>query len=103
MADGEEPDYGTVQPFVEAEALEHLGVTKLTRSHVEALKPLAPRSWFGRCAVLHDPEGNPSEIYFWVFPATESQRVAGCRRVRAKGRCVHLPRTARSFSPLGAR
>ncbi|GAA4581864.1 hypothetical protein GCM10023176_62760 [Micromonospora coerulea] len=67
LADGEEPDYGTVQPVVEAEALEHLGVTKLTRSHVEALKPLAPRSWFGRCAILHDAEGNPSEIYFWGF------------------------------------
>ena len=67
LADGEEPDYGTVQPVVEAEALEHLGVTKLTRSHVEALKALAPQSWFGRCAVLHDTEGNPSEIYFWGF------------------------------------
>jgi hypothetical protein len=67
VADGEEPDYGTVQPVIETEALEHLGVTKLTRSHVEALKPLAHRSWFGRCAVLNDAGGSPTEIYFWGF------------------------------------
>ncbi|MGC4772600.1 hypothetical protein ACLQ25_26965, partial [Micromonospora sp. DT44] len=65
LADGEEPGYGTIRPVVEAGAFEYLGARKLTRSHVEALEPLADRSWFGRCAVLHDADGNPSEIYFW--------------------------------------
>ncbi|MEU7925376.1 hypothetical protein [Micromonospora sp. NPDC049107] len=65
LADGEEPGYGTIQPVIEAEAIEYLGTRKLTRSHVEAIEPLANRSWFGRCAVLHDADGNPSEIYFW--------------------------------------
>ena len=67
VADGEEPDYGTVQPVAEAEALERVGVAKLTRAHVEALEPLANRSSFGRCAVLHDAAGNPEEIYFWGY------------------------------------
>jgi hypothetical protein len=66
-ADGEEPDYGTVQPVTEAESLERLGVTKPTRAHVEALQPLAAQRWFGRCAVLHDAAGAPNEIYFWGF------------------------------------
>jgi hypothetical protein len=67
VADGEEPDYGTVQPVAEAEALERVGVAKLTRAHIEALEPLANRSSFGRCAVLHDAAGNPDEIYFWGY------------------------------------
>ncbi|MFI2713851.1 hypothetical protein ACH495_27395 [Micromonospora sp. NPDC018662] len=65
VAEVEEPEYGTIQPVNEAEALEHVGTTKLTRSHVEALNALARRSWFGRCAVLHVTEGKPGEIYFW--------------------------------------
>ncbi|MFC0029647.1 hypothetical protein ACFFMM_08940 [Micromonospora chaiyaphumensis] len=67
LTDGEEPDYGTIQPVTEAEALERVGVAKLTRAHVEALEPLAERRWFGRCAVLHDPAGDPREVYFWGF------------------------------------
>ena len=63
--DGEEPGTGTVQPVTEAEAAERLGATKLTRAHVEALQPLAGERWSGRCAVLHDHSGAPSEIYFW--------------------------------------
>jgi len=67
VADGEAPDYGTVQPVSEAEALERLGVAKLTRAHVAALQPLAAQRWFGRCAILHDTAGEPVEIYFWGF------------------------------------
>jgi hypothetical protein len=67
MVDGEEPDYGTIQPVTEAEALERVGVAKPTRAHCEALEPLAERRWFGRCAVLHDADGAPNEIYFWGF------------------------------------
>jgi hypothetical protein len=65
VADGEEPDYGTVQPVTEQEALDRVGVAKLTRAHVEVLEPLAERHWFGRCAVLRDATGDPNEIYFW--------------------------------------
>ena len=65
VADGEAPDYRTVQPVTEAEAADRLGVAKLSRAHVEALRPLAGERWFGRCAVLHDATGEPSEIYFW--------------------------------------
>jgi hypothetical protein len=67
VAEGEEPDYGTIQPVNEAEALGRVGVAKLTRAHVEALEPLAERRWFGRCAVLHNTAGDPNEIYFWGF------------------------------------
>jgi hypothetical protein len=67
VADNEVPDYGTVQPVAEMEAIERLGVAKLTRAHVDALQPLAARRWFGRCAILHDAGGEPSEIYFWGF------------------------------------
>jgi hypothetical protein len=62
---GDAPDFGTVQPVTEAEAVERLGVAKLTRSHVAALQSLAAERWSGRCAVLHDATGEPSEIYFW--------------------------------------
>lgn len=65
LAAGDEPDYGTVQPVTEAEAIERAGVAKPTREHVEALGPLADQLWFGRCAVLHDAAGAPTEIYFW--------------------------------------
>jgi hypothetical protein len=67
VADGESPDYGTVQPVTTAEAVEQVGVAKLTRAHVDALDSLATRRWFGRCAILHDAAGEPDEIYFWGF------------------------------------
>jgi hypothetical protein len=67
VTDNETPDYGTVQPVTEAEAIERLGVAKLTRAHVDALQSLATQRWFGRCAVLHDAAGEPNEIYFWGF------------------------------------
>ncbi|MDP9792943.1 hypothetical protein J2S43_001455 [Catenuloplanes nepalensis] len=64
---GEKPDYGTVEPVSDAEALRCAGVTRLTRAHVAQIDGLAAQRWFGRCAVLHDDAGKPSEIYFWGF------------------------------------
>jgi hypothetical protein len=64
---GEKPDYSTVEPVSAEEALRCAGVTTLTRAHVEKIDELARQRWFGRCAVLHDDEGKPSEIYFWGF------------------------------------
>jgi hypothetical protein len=65
VAPGEEPDVGTVEPISAREARERIGTERLTRAHVAALAGLADRRWFGRCAVLHDDEGQPKEIYFW--------------------------------------
>ncbi|MEU4777941.1 hypothetical protein [Micromonospora sp. NPDC023633] len=67
VSDGEEPDYGTVQPVTAAEALRCAGTEILTRAHVEAIDGLAERRAFGRCAILHDAAGRPEEIYFWGF------------------------------------
>lgn len=67
LADGEEPDYGTVEPVTEAEALDRVGVARLTRAHVEKLQDLVKGRWLGRCAVLHDDDGNRSELYFWGY------------------------------------
>lgn len=64
---GETPDYGTVEPVSDAETLRCTGVTRLTRAHVAQIGDLAAQRWFGRCAVLHDDAGKPSEIYFWGF------------------------------------
>ncbi|WP_211192741.1 hypothetical protein [Actinoplanes sp. TBRC 11911] len=64
---GEKPDYSTVEPVSTAEALQAAGVAKLTRAHVQQIDDLAEQRWFGRCAVLHDDTGQPSEIYFWGF------------------------------------
>ncbi|MFI6289622.1 hypothetical protein ACIBCM_33640 [Streptomyces sp. NPDC051018] len=64
---GEDPDYGTVEPVQSAEAHRMVGTDRLTREHVQAIQPLASRSWFGRCAILHDANDHPEEIYFWGF------------------------------------
>jgi hypothetical protein len=37
----------------------------LTREHVEHLQKLEYERWSGRCAVLHDADGKPAELYFW--------------------------------------
>ena len=60
-----EPEYGTVAPVTVAEALGTAGTERLTREHLEAVEELAKHRWFGRCAVLHDGAGAPSELYFW--------------------------------------
>ncbi len=66
-AESETPGYGTVQPVTDVEAVERLGAAKPTRAHIDALQPLATQRWIGRCAILHDIAGHPSEIYFWGF------------------------------------
>jgi hypothetical protein len=60
-----QPEYGTVAPVTATEALDRVCVAKLTRDHVKAIDDLATHRWFGRCAVLHDAAGTPTEIYFW--------------------------------------
>ncbi|MEV0839382.1 hypothetical protein AB0I55_07455 [Actinocatenispora sera] len=67
LADGEDPDYGTVQPVTDDEALQYAGTKTLTREHVAAIDDLVTRRWFGRCAILHDASGTPNEIYFWGY------------------------------------
>ncbi|MFI1394266.1 hypothetical protein [Streptomyces sp. NPDC020681] len=59
-------DYNTVRPVTAEEARKLLGTDKLTHAHVFKDFECLPRSrWIGRCAVLHDDEGNPQEIHFW--------------------------------------
>jgi hypothetical protein len=65
FAEHGQPEYGTVAPVTAAEALDRTGVAKLTRDHLVAIDDLATHRWFGRCAVLHDATGTPTEIYFW--------------------------------------
>jgi hypothetical protein len=67
LADGEQPDYGTVEPVTRAEALTCAGTEMLTREHVDAIDDLVRGRWLGRCAVLHDADGRPNEIYFWGY------------------------------------
>ncbi|WP_405528672.1 hypothetical protein OG592_11990 [Streptomyces avidinii] len=64
---GEHPGQGTVQSVQPAEAFRMTGTDRLTRAHVQVMEPLADRRWFGRCAVLHDAQGRPEEIWFWGF------------------------------------
>ncbi|MFE4250423.1 hypothetical protein ACFRU3_13060 [Streptomyces sp. NPDC056910] len=59
------PDYNTVVPVTAEEARELLGTDKLTRAHVKDFDVFPRSRWIGRCAVLHDDEGNPQEIHFW--------------------------------------
>jgi hypothetical protein len=67
VTDGGTPDFCSVQPVSAAEAVELTGTGTLTRDHITAIADLASRRWYGRCAVLHDPAGTPTEIYFWGF------------------------------------
>lgn len=64
---GQSGRFGTVEPVSEEEALRCAGVATLTRAHVKRIGELATERWAGRCAVLHDDAGQPSEIYFWGF------------------------------------
>jgi hypothetical protein len=59
------PSFGVVVPVTPAEALAAAGTTTPTREHVEKLDALAEERWVGRCAVLHDAAGHPTELYFW--------------------------------------
>lgn len=67
LAPGEDWYLFTVQPVSGAEARAVAGTDVLTRAHVKALDPLAAHRWVGRCAVLHDGDDEPAEIYFWGF------------------------------------
>ncbi|MFF3709388.1 hypothetical protein [Streptomyces phaeochromogenes] len=59
------PDYNTVEPVTAEEARESLGTDRLTRAHVKDFGVFPRSRWVGRCAVLHDDQGKPEEIYFW--------------------------------------
>ncbi|GAA2388981.1 hypothetical protein [Dactylosporangium salmoneum] len=60
-----QPEFGTIAPVTPAEAVELVGTDKLAREHVNALDNMRYHVGFGRCAVLHDATGAPTEIYFW--------------------------------------
>jgi hypothetical protein len=62
---GEAATYGLVMPVTADEAAPITGGAELTRDHVGALEPLTADRGVGRCAVLHDAAGTPTEIYFW--------------------------------------
>jgi hypothetical protein len=62
---GEEPTGGDVEPVTAEQALRCTGTATPTRAHRNALTDLVRGLWFGRCAVLHDTDGAPSEIYFF--------------------------------------
>ncbi|MFJ9055780.1 hypothetical protein [Streptomyces sp. NPDC102409] len=59
------PDCNTVEPVSAEEARELLGTDKLTRAHVKDFDVFPRSRWVGRCAVLHDEQGQPQEICFW--------------------------------------
>ena len=63
----ERPGFATVEPVTPEEARRSAGTEVLTREHVPLINDLADRRWYGRCAVLHDNDGRPIEIYFFGF------------------------------------
>ncbi|GAA3478751.1 hypothetical protein [Streptomyces yanii] len=63
----EEPDYCTMKQVTEEEALRVLGTRKPTRAHVPRFEEFDHWRWYGRCAVLHDEQGEPQEICFWGY------------------------------------
>jgi hypothetical protein len=64
---GEYAEPGTVEPVSTDDVQELTGRDRLTRADVHMVEHLADERWFGRCAVLHDEQGDPNEIYFWGF------------------------------------
>ncbi len=58
---------GTVEPVTPEQALAATGTLRPTREHAKALSDLAAQRWYGRCAVLHDEEGRPAELYFFGY------------------------------------
>jgi hypothetical protein len=64
---GERPGFATIEPVTPDEARRSAGTEMLTREHVPLINDLAVRRWYGRCAVLHDAAGRPTEIYFFGF------------------------------------
>jgi len=61
------PEPGTVQPVSPDDARLLAGTEQLTRAHLDAVWELADERWVGRCVVLHDDEGRPSEVCFWGY------------------------------------
>jgi hypothetical protein len=57
--------YQSVKPVSAEEAYQRLGTHKLTRAHVAQFDVFPRWRWHGRCAVLHDNQGQPHEICFW--------------------------------------
>ncbi|MET7427073.1 hypothetical protein [Dactylosporangium sp. NPDC005555] len=67
VSPGERPGFASVEPVTPDEARGCAGTEILTREHAPLIKDLASRRWYGRCAVLHDPDGHPAEIYFFGY------------------------------------
>ncbi len=67
LGPGEAPGFATVEPVTPDEARRCAGTEVLTREHVPLLEELAVQRWYGRCAVLHGPDGQASEIYFFGY------------------------------------
>ena len=68
VVDGDTPAgsleaFGAIRPVTEAE-LAPLGIGKPTAADLAALHTLMTRGG-GRCAVLHDADGRPVELYFF--------------------------------------
>ena|SRR5215207_4082950 len=59
-------DYGTIIPATVDEVRAATGTDRPTRADAAALDEKLDRvRWVGRCAVLYDEHGGPSEIMFW--------------------------------------
>ncbi|WP_406272781.1 hypothetical protein OH799_33435 [Nocardia sp. NBC_00881] len=67
VGENDSPDHRDVRPVRLDEAVRRTGTDLLTRDHVEIIQDLAEERWIGRCAVLYDLHGRPTEIYFWGF------------------------------------
>jgi hypothetical protein len=63
----EDAEPRTVEPVSAGDVRELTGRDLLTRADMHIIEDLADERWFGRCVVLHDEQGGPSEIYFWGF------------------------------------
>jgi len=59
-------DQGTIVPATADEVRAAIGTDRPTRADTAELDDKLPRArWVGRCAVLYDEHGNPTEIRFW--------------------------------------
>lgn len=59
-------DQGTIIPATADEIRAAIGTDRPTRADTAELDDKLPRArWVGRCAVLHDDHGTPTELTFW--------------------------------------
>ncbi|MFI7068593.1 hypothetical protein ACIBL3_46930 [Kribbella sp. NPDC050124] len=59
-------DQGTIIPATADEVRAATGTDRPTRADTADLDDKLPRArWVGRCAVLYDEHGNPTELTFW--------------------------------------